>query len=465
MLGKGAFGKVNLGMHKLTGKMVAIKSISKEYLTDESSKRKVMQEFSFLKMMRHPSVIRLYETFESKKHILFIIELCAGGDLLNYVRKRRKLKEETAKFVFRQLMEGLQYCHSKSILHRDIKLDNMLLNGVGDLKICDFGVSRCVKRGERMTEQCGTPAYIAPEILRDKGYEGFAVDIWSAGVALYAMLYGTVPFKGGDMKELQRQILRGKFSLKDSVSAEARDLIRRMLDCDPHKRATIPEIFAHPWMQNIVRHISLFTEAEKEVVRKEYCYSRKGATDTNTLFTEQNIDSTQNDLTRNMTEKSVILAPFNTTKGESQKSDRNAPMLEKRTAIRFSGKVRDVDRQYEKNNNGDVDNGVYNQLVCGSKEDCGADSPSSLDASFDSPAPPIADQQLGQIYGTASTQTQSTMVGRTATDMHVTAQIDDDVIGRMEGFGFPRAYTVGCLNANKLNHATATYYLLASNCS
>ena len=131
-----------------------------------------------------------------------MIEICAGGDLLNYVRKRRQLKEEVAKSVFKQLINGIAYCHSKSILHRDIKLDNILLSSNGEVKICDFGVSKVVKRGEMMTEQCGTPAYIAPEILADRGYEGFAVDIWSAGVVLYAMLYGVVPFRANNMSEL-----------------------------------------------------------------------------------------------------------------------------------------------------------------------------------------------------------------------------------------------------------------------
>ncbi len=460
MLGKGAFGKVNLGMHKLTGKMVAIKSISKEYLTDESSKRKVMQEFGFLKLMRHPSVIRLYETFESNKHILFIIELCSGGDLLNYVRRRRKLKEDTAKFVFRQLIAGLQYCHSKSVLHRDIKLDNVLLNGVGDLKICDFGVSKCVKKGEIMTEQCGTPAYIAPEILRDKGYEGFGADIWSAGVALYAMLYGTVPFKGGDMKELQRQILKGRFSLKDEVSESARDLIKRMLDCDPRKRATIPDIMAHPWMQNVAAHVSLFSEAEKEAIRKEYSCKRKvqaqgqEVTETGTLFTEQNIDSTQNDLTRNNTEKSVILAPFNSTESVSAGPIEirvALPVRAKKETIRFAAKARDADRQYEKNNNGDVDNGVFNKSAC--QEEEAPDSPSSLNASFES--------------GNVNNNPTERMLPTKFVECKLSEQtaVDEIVVKRMEEFGFPRAYTMSCLEANKLNHATATYYLLASSCS
>lgn len=132
------------------------------------------------------------------------MELCGAGDLLTYVRKRRKLKEDCAKYIFKQLIEGLRYVNYKSILHRDIKLDNVLLTAEGEIRICDFGVSKLVKDGEIMTEQCGTPAYIAPEVFEGRGYEGYQSDTWSAGVVLYAMLYGTVPFKANNMTELQK---------------------------------------------------------------------------------------------------------------------------------------------------------------------------------------------------------------------------------------------------------------------
>ena len=114
---------------------MAVKSINKTYLSEESSKQKVMQEVYILKRTRHRNVVRLYETFETNKHILFVIEMCSGGDLLNYVRKRRRLKEDVAKYLFKQLIEGLQYCHSKNIVHRDIKLDNVLLTEKGEVKV------------------------------------------------------------------------------------------------------------------------------------------------------------------------------------------------------------------------------------------------------------------------------------------------------------------------------------------
>jgi len=481
LLGKGAFGKVNLGMHKLTGKLVAIKSINKEYLTDEASKKKVMQEYSILKHLRHPNVIRLYESFESVKHILIVTELCTGGDLLNYVRKRRKLKEDMAKFVFKRLIEGLNHCHTRGILHRDIKLDNVLLNSTGELKICDFGVSKIVHKGERMTEQCGTPAYIAPEILRDRGYEGFEVDIWSAGVALYAMLYGTVPFKANNMKELHKLIMKGRYTLKEDASKEAKDLLTKMLEIDPYKRITISEIFAHEWMQGIDETISLFSEQEKELLSKEYCYNKskpKGEGETNTLFTEQNIDSTQNELTKNNTTKSVILAPFNSTRTDQETSkdfiEKDVVVKEKKEVLKFAGKVRDIDRQYEKNNNGDVDNGVYNKFVCDSSEDNknnGSKEVSSVENSIsesidnphmgkeDSDSPmENSSNRMDKYKGKFNKSTESTMPYTTAQSVI----IDQDTLTKMESYGYPKEYVKKCLNDNELNHATATYYLLTN---
>ena len=135
LLGKGAFGKVNLGIHKLTGKLVAIKFISKEAMADTESREKVMREVSIWDKLQHPSIIQLYETFESRKYLLYVNEFCPGGDLLTYVRKRRKLKEVVAKYILKQILDALYHCHSKSILHRDIKLDNILLNANGLVKV------------------------------------------------------------------------------------------------------------------------------------------------------------------------------------------------------------------------------------------------------------------------------------------------------------------------------------------
>jgi serine/threonine protein kinase len=401
VLGKGAFGKVNLAVHKLTECLCAVKSINKQYFSDESQSKKVMQEVVMLKRTKHKNIVRLYEYFETEKHLLFVIELCAGGDLLNYVRRRRRLKEDVAKCLFKQIIESLAYCHCKNILHRDIKLDNILLDADGDVKICDFGVGKIVKKGEKMTEQCGTPAYIAPEILLDKGYYGFGVDIWSAGVVLYAMLYGTVPFKANNMSELQSIIIKAKYSLKEDISLEARDLLRGMMEKDPNKRLSVSQILQHKWLEDVQdsRNIELFTEQEKQCIRNEFTYHKSKRYNRNfdttglaglsdalnqnaepseldkDMFTEHMLDTTQNSTLKNCETKSVILAPFNSTKSnlnldenghETQTnvelSDSIKELIVTRRIIKFGARVRDIDRQYEINNNADLDNGVYHKF-------------------------------------------------------------------------------------------------------
>lgn len=147
LIGKGAFGKVTLGVHKLTGKQVAIKTIEKTYMQDDFSKRKVFQEVYLLKKIKHSNVIRLLEVFESSKHLLMVMEFAGGGDLLRLIKRKGKLQESDAKFIFKQIAYGLAHIHCRSVIHRDIKLDNILLDCEKGVKICDFGVSKIIKKG------------------------------------------------------------------------------------------------------------------------------------------------------------------------------------------------------------------------------------------------------------------------------------------------------------------------------
>lgn len=137
------------------------------------------------------------------------------------------------------------------MLHRDIKLDNVLLDNEWGVKICDFGVSKIITKHQFIKEQCGTPAYIAPEIIADNGYEGFFADIWSLGIVLYAMLQGTVPFKAPNMKELLAVITTKGFSFPVKISPEAKDLVERMLVVNPPDRISLPEILSHAWMKEV----------------------------------------------------------------------------------------------------------------------------------------------------------------------------------------------------------------------
>lgn len=336
-----------------------------------------MKEVNLLLKLRHDNVVKIYETIETKKHIIIVMELCAGGDLLNYVRKRRRLKEPVAKKIFKQIIDGLKYIHSKYVAHRDIKLDNILLDGKGQVKIADFGVSKQSTPGVKMRDQCGTPAYIAPEILRNKNGYTFAVDLWSAGVVLYAMLYGTVPFKAASMDELHGLILRGIYTLKDDISQEARDMLRGLLEINPHKRLNYDQINSHPWLADMDSQLQLFNQHERDLIKKEYTYNDPSRYNRNEneepvdCFTEHNIDSVYNTM-KNCSEKSIILAPFNSTQSEDIEvfKKRIKPMImEKALVLRLSRLCREVDRQYEFNNNGQLDNGVYHKQLNNSSED------------------------------------------------------------------------------------------------
>jgi serine/threonine protein kinase len=247
-LGKGAFGKVYLGVHKLTGLKVAIKTIEKTFMQDERTRKKVFQEVYIMNKVHDKNVIRLLELFESPKHLMIVLEYAGGGDLLQLLRTRGKLHESEARPIFKQVIDAVQACHREDIIHRDIKLDNILLNEELTLiKLCDFGVSRVAKRGSKLTEQCGTPAYLAPEIIVNEGYEPFFVDVWSMGILLYALMSATVPFKAKTVPELHKIILRGKYEFPEYFSEVSKSFIAEMLNPVPHLRIKLEDLKKHEW--------------------------------------------------------------------------------------------------------------------------------------------------------------------------------------------------------------------------
>lgn len=157
---------------------------------------KIRCEVALMSAIRHKHIIRLLEVFESNQHLYMVFEYASGGDLLQLVKRKRALTEKEAMPIFRQIVFAIAHCHCRSVLHRDIKLDNILIDEKGNIKLCDFGISRTVENhNDPIMEQCGTPAYIAPEILYEDGYKGFKSDIWGLGVLLFAMVTGTVPFR------------------------------------------------------------------------------------------------------------------------------------------------------------------------------------------------------------------------------------------------------------------------------
>jgi 5'-AMP-activated protein kinase catalytic alpha subunit len=260
-LGKGSFGKVYSAIHKLSGLRVAIKTLDKDHIKEDSIRRKILQEVYAMRRVTSPNAVQMFEMFESSHHLMLVIEYAGGGDLLRMATTRGRLPESEAKQLFRQAVEAVKDCHAAGIIHRDVKLDNLLMTETMDLvKLCDFGVSKAWHKGQLLNDQCGTPAYLAPEIILGQGYEGPYVDIWSLGVALYVLINGTFPFKAKTLSDLYSLILRGEVVIPDCASPEAQDLIRGMLRLVPSERLSLEAVLSHEWFYSEQEETSVFAD-------------------------------------------------------------------------------------------------------------------------------------------------------------------------------------------------------------
>lgn len=254
IIGKGSFGKVHLGVQVLTNSKVAIKTIDKNTLAfDEKTRKKVENEIDvFSRARKCPQAIRLLEVFQNDKFYFLVMEFSPKGDLLNYLRTKGVMPEALAVKVLRQVIEGLDFLHKNNILHRDIKLDNILMGEDYEAKIVDFGISKVIDPKKIMFKQCGTPAYLAPEIILNRGYSGFGTDIWSLGVLLHTLVLGKVPFKADTLDELYDCIVENKLKIPErpKISKNLYDLLEKMLVKDPSGRIGIDEIKQHSWLKS-----------------------------------------------------------------------------------------------------------------------------------------------------------------------------------------------------------------------
>mmetsp|Transcript_23018 Transcript_23018/g.47709 ORF Transcript_23018/g.47709 Transcript_23018/m.47709 type:complete len:553 (+) Transcript_23018:337-1995(+) len=250
VVGVGSFAKVRLAWHKLTGQAIAIKTYEKSKMKDASHLRRVQQEIKVMEKLNHPRLIRLFETLESPKRIHLIMEFVSAGNLCSYVKRRRRLPEEEARKIFYQISVALCFMHDSEIIHRDVKLENVLLDKDGNSKLIDFGFSVFSKDKKALKVFCGTPSYMAPEIVRRIEYEGKPIDAWSLGVVLYALVCGCFPFSAKSYPELYKKIMRGQFRIPDTLSQGVKDLIRNLLVLDPRKRYTVHQARSHPWVHS-----------------------------------------------------------------------------------------------------------------------------------------------------------------------------------------------------------------------
>ena len=259
-IGSGGFAKVVQGIHIPTGEKVAIKIMDKiELFTDPLNLRRVETEISLLKIVRHKNIIKLYEVIETPQKIYLIMEYCEGGELFDYIVKKQHLTERQSCIFFHDIIDALEYLHSLYIVHRDLKPENLLLdinNKKLSLKLIDFGISNKYTMDSLLTTPCGTASYAPPEMHKGEKYYGLLTDIWSAGVVLYAMVFGYLPFCDENEDNNIKNIIEGNYEIPSSASIELYDLLLHLLDINPITRYDIDQIKMHPWYNLVSSEIN-----------------------------------------------------------------------------------------------------------------------------------------------------------------------------------------------------------------
>ncbi|XP_008277853.1 hormonally up-regulated neu tumor-associated kinase homolog [Stegastes partitus] len=255
MINKGSFAKVMEGLHIGTGEKVAIKVIDKKKARQDSYVLKNMKrEPRIHQMVRHPHIVVLLETLETENSYYMAMELCAGGDLMDRICERKRLEEREVRRYTRQILSAVDHLHKHGIVHRDLKIENFLLDEHNNIKIVDFGLSNTLKAEslslELLSTQCGSPAYAAPELLAHRKY-GPKVDVWSVGVSMFAMLTGTLPFtvEPFNIKQLHQKMVNGEISsIPSDVSKGAVSFVLSLLEPDPDKRPSVRAAMEERWI-------------------------------------------------------------------------------------------------------------------------------------------------------------------------------------------------------------------------
>ncbi|CAI0544821.1 unnamed protein product [Linum tenue] len=251
-LGEGTFAKVKFARNVENGENVAIKILDKEKVLKHKMIAQIKREIATMKLIRHPNVIRMYEVMPLitclSMRIQYILFLCC---YLNQA-SRGRLKEDEARKYFQQLINAVDYCHSRGVYHRDLKPENLLLDASGVLKVSDFGLSALpqqVREDGLLHTTCGTPNYVAPEVINNKGYDGAKADLWSCGVILFVLMAGYLPFEDSNLMQLYKKIFKADFSCPPWFSTSGKKLIKRILDPNPATRITIAEVIENEWFK------------------------------------------------------------------------------------------------------------------------------------------------------------------------------------------------------------------------
>lgn len=251
LLGCGAFAKVYHARDVLNGRSVAVKVINKNKIMSSNLVSNIKREISIMRRLNHPHIVKLYEVLATKSKIYCVMEFVKGGELFAKIAKGR-FSEDLSRKYFQQLISAVGYCHSRGVFHRDLKPENLLLDENGNLKVSDFGLSAVkdqIRTDGLLHTLCGTPAYVAPEILSKKGYDGAKVDLWSCGVILFVLTAGYLPFNDPNLMSMYKKIYKGEFRCPKWMSSDLRRLLSRLLDTNPETRITVDQIIHDPWFK------------------------------------------------------------------------------------------------------------------------------------------------------------------------------------------------------------------------
>ncbi|MBA0857362.1 hypothetical protein Goshw_011344 [Gossypium schwendimanii] len=251
LLGCGAFAKVYHARDVDSGQSVAIKAVSKKKVLKGGFMAHVKREIAIMRRLRHPNIVKLIEVLATKTKVYFVMEFAKGGELFTRISKGR-FSEDLSRRYFQQLISAVRFCHSRGVFHRDLKPENLLLDDNWNLKITDFGLSAVtdqIRPDGLLHTLCGTPAYVAPEILAKKGYDGAKVDVWSCGIVLYVLHAGYLPFNDANLMVMYRRIYKGEFRFPKWTSPDLRRFLSRLLDTNPETRITVDEIITDPWFK------------------------------------------------------------------------------------------------------------------------------------------------------------------------------------------------------------------------
>ena len=257
VIGKGAYATVKICKNKITQEKFAMKIYEKKILNDNIKKKCILREIEILKKLNHPNIVKLYDTIISDKNILLIQELVNGISLRDFynkeIRNQKNISEKKYKILtilFKQIFSAFDYIHKKNIFHRDIKLENILLTKNYEIKIIDFGFGLYNPRNYLQKFFCGTPNYMAPEIIMKKDYDCQKADMWSLGILLYKLFCADFPFKGKDEKDLYRHIIKGKYKIKEYVPDLIKIIIDKILRPKPYQRINCDQILQSHWFNN-----------------------------------------------------------------------------------------------------------------------------------------------------------------------------------------------------------------------